>query len=69
MDEAPETVAELPQDTKALLRHLEKTNPETLALARDWEDTAYSIDKTKERIKLCALCFFPCFSLTDIPQD
>ncbi|KAH9955170.1 hypothetical protein BC827DRAFT_1271975 [Russula dissimulans] len=29
-----------PLDKKATLRHIEKTNPETLALAYDWEDIA-----------------------------
>ncbi|KAJ7784672.1 Sas10 C-terminal domain-containing protein [Mycena metata] len=40
----------LPQDTKSLIRHLEKTSPETLALARDWEDTAESLTKTRRKI-------------------
>ncbi|KAJ7175765.1 Sas10 C-terminal domain-containing protein [Mycena filopes] len=43
----------LPQDTKSLIRQLEKTSPETLALARDWEDTAESL--TKARRKIAAL--------------
>lgn len=33
-----------------LLRHLEKTNPEALALARDWDDTAWTLVKTRKRI-------------------
>ncbi|KAJ7044002.1 Sas10 C-terminal domain-containing protein [Mycena alexandri] len=40
----------LPQDTKSLIRQLEKTSPETLALARDWEDTAESLTKTRRKI-------------------
>ncbi|KAL0960659.1 hypothetical protein HGRIS_005689 [Hohenbuehelia grisea] len=50
---APATSAfsKLPTDKKALLRHLEKSNPIALALARDWEDTARSLIKTKENIK------------------
>ncbi|RDB18037.1 Uncharacterized protein C3B8.09 [Hypsizygus marmoreus] len=47
----PTHVAErLPQDKKLLLRHLEKTSPETLALARDWEDTAENITKTRAKL-------------------
>ena len=37
-------------DKKSRLRHLEKTNPEALALARDWDDTARSLQKTRDRI-------------------
>ncbi|KAJ6508927.1 Sas10 C-terminal domain-containing protein [Mycena sanguinolenta] len=40
----------IPQDPKSLIRHLEKTSPETLALARDWEDTAESLIKTRGKI-------------------
>ncbi|KAK7048271.1 hypothetical protein R3P38DRAFT_2605963 [Favolaschia claudopus] len=39
-----------PLDPKALIRHLEKTSPETLALARDWEDTAESLMKTRQKV-------------------
>ncbi|KAI0287956.1 Sas10 C-terminal domain-containing protein [Russula brevipes] len=38
-------------DKKAALRHLEKTNPETLALAYDWEDIAAKVVRTQEKIK------------------
>ncbi|KAJ7095956.1 Sas10 C-terminal domain-containing protein [Mycena belliarum] len=41
----------IPRDPKSLLRHLEKTSPETLALARDWEDTAESLAKTRFKIE------------------
>ncbi|KAJ6557387.1 Sas10 C-terminal domain-containing protein [Mycena vulgaris] len=41
----------VPQDPKSLIRHLEKTSPETLALARDWEDTAESLTKTRQKIE------------------
>ncbi|KAG6850725.1 hypothetical protein H0H93_009348 [Arthromyces matolae] len=44
-------VQKLPQDQKSLLRHLEKTIPETLALARDWQDAIENLAKTKERIQ------------------
>ncbi|KAG9227506.1 something about silencing protein 10 [Pleurotus ostreatus] len=39
------------QDKKSLLRHLEKTNPITLALARDWDDTARSLIRTREKLE------------------
>ncbi|KAI9463799.1 hypothetical protein F5148DRAFT_1276468 [Russula earlei] len=38
-------------DKKAALRHLEKTNPEALALAYDWEDIATKVVHTQEKIK------------------
>ena len=41
----------LPQDKESLLRWLEKTNPESLALARDWEDTAEALMKTKAKLE------------------
>lgn len=43
-------VRPLPQDTPSLLRHLEKTNPEALALARDWEDVAHTLTETQAKI-------------------
>ena len=46
-------VQQLPQDKQSLLRHLEKTNPEALALANDWEDVAYSLMKSKGKIEKC----------------
>ncbi|THG97284.1 hypothetical protein EW026_g4680 [Hermanssonia centrifuga] len=33
----------LPKDKESLLRHLERTNPEALALARDWDDVARTL--------------------------
>ena len=54
MDEPEQSaVQQLPQDKQSLLRHLEKTNPEALALAQDWEDVAYSLVKSKARIERC----------------
>ncbi|KAG6830686.1 hypothetical protein H0H92_015162 [Tricholoma furcatifolium] len=47
---APVVIQSLPQDKKLIIRHLEKTCPETLALARDWEDSVENLAKT--RIKL-----------------
>ena len=44
-------VQQLPQDKQSLLRHLEKTNPEALALANDWDDVAYSLVKSKAKIE------------------
>ena len=41
----------LPQDKSSLLRHLEKNSPETLALARDWDDIAVTVVKAGQRLK------------------
>ena len=41
----------IPLDKNAALRHMEKTNPETLALAYDWEDIATKVVRTQEKIK------------------
>ncbi|KAI0264034.1 Sas10 C-terminal domain-containing protein [Gloeopeniophorella convolvens] len=38
-------------DPKAAIKHMEKTTPETLALAYDWEDIATKVVRTQERIK------------------
>ena len=51
MDEPAQPVVELPQDKQALLRHLEKTNPEALALAHDWDDVAYNVMKSKAKLE------------------
>jgi U3 small nucleolar RNA-associated protein 3 len=40
----------LPSDKQTLLRHLQKVSPESLALARDWEDVAFSIAKTQRKL-------------------
>ena len=48
--EDPPAVQSIPQDKISLLRHLEKTSPETLALARDWEDTALSLNRCRDKI-------------------
>lgn len=50
MEEPVLAIQPLPQDKAALLRYLEKTNPESLALARDWDDIALAIVRTKERL-------------------
>ncbi|KIJ64480.1 hypothetical protein HYDPIDRAFT_28421 [Hydnomerulius pinastri MD-312] len=50
-DEAPKPVVkEIPKDKQSALRFLEKESPETLALARDWEDTARNLVETKARV-------------------
>jgi U3 small nucleolar RNA-associated protein 3 len=36
---------------------LEKTSPETLALANDWEDIAAKVVHTQEKIKECVMGF------------
>ena len=35
-------------DKQSILRHLEKTSPETLALAFEWDDIANSVAKTEK---------------------
>jgi hypothetical protein len=50
-------VAVLSQDKKSIIRHLEKTNPETLALARDWEDTALNLVNTQEKMAKFVIYF------------
>ncbi|KAI0647747.1 Sas10 C-terminal domain-containing protein [Trametes meyenii] len=47
---AQPAVQPLPQDKQSLLRHLEKTNPEALALANDWDDVAHSVVKAQNKI-------------------
>ncbi len=42
----------LPQDKQGLLRHLQKTNPEALALAGDWDGTARQLIRVQEQIEL-----------------
>jgi U3 small nucleolar RNA-associated protein 3 len=49
-EESAPTEEPVSQDPKSLIRHLEKTSPETLALARDWEDTAENLVKTRQKI-------------------
>ncbi|KAF8635802.1 hypothetical protein AX15_000009 [Amanita polypyramis BW_CC] len=40
----------LPQDRKSIMRHLQKNNPEALALAGDWEDSIQNLTKTREKL-------------------
>ncbi|KAI8978801.1 Sas10 C-terminal domain-containing protein [Trametes punicea] len=47
---AQPAVQQLPQDRQSLLRYLEKTNPEALALANDWDDVAHSLVKAQAKI-------------------
>ncbi|KIM89034.1 hypothetical protein PILCRDRAFT_812924 [Piloderma croceum F 1598] len=46
-----QVVEPLPQDKQTLIRYLEKTSPETLALARDWDDTAWNLMRSQTKIK------------------
>jgi U3 small nucleolar RNA-associated protein 3 len=39
------------RDKKSLLRHLEVTSPETLALAREWADVASDLYEIQAAIK------------------
>ncbi|TFY60160.1 hypothetical protein EVJ58_g5326 [Rhodofomes roseus] len=50
LDAAPPVLQSLPTDKQSLLRHLEKNNPEALALARDWDDTAHKLVETQSRL-------------------
>ncbi|KIK07982.1 hypothetical protein K443DRAFT_672868 [Laccaria amethystina LaAM-08-1] len=47
----PIVISALPTDKKLLLRHLEKTSPEALALARDWDETAQLVSPTREKLQ------------------
>ncbi len=46
-----EKVVPVPQDKQSLIRHLEKTSPETIALAHEWDDLIQAIAKTGEKMK------------------
>lgn len=48
----------IPLDKKDTLRHMEKTNPETLALSYDWEDIASKVVRVQEKIKECVTSLF-----------
>ncbi|CAE6414690.1 unnamed protein product [Rhizoctonia solani] len=41
----------LPTDKASLMRHIEKYDPLSLALARDWEDIAYQVVETSAAVK------------------
>lgn len=49
--DAPSVATVLPQEPAALVRHLEKTSPETLALAREWEDVVFDLARSQQAIK------------------
>ncbi|KAF4617526.1 hypothetical protein D9613_006056 [Agrocybe pediades] len=51
VEEAEVNIPDPSSDKKTLLRHLEKTSPEALALARDWDDTVQSLEKTRQKIE------------------
>ncbi|KDQ62579.1 hypothetical protein JAAARDRAFT_66272 [Jaapia argillacea MUCL 33604] len=46
----PPVAPPLPTDKKSALRLLEKSSPETLALARDWDDVAINVIKTQQKL-------------------
>ncbi|KAI0693985.1 Sas10 C-terminal domain-containing protein [Cytidiella melzeri] len=46
----PVQLQSLPQDKLGLLRHLQKTSPEALALAGDWDSAARQLIKAQEQI-------------------
>jgi len=39
------------QDKKATIQHLERTSPETLALANDWDDIAHKLMRSQDKVK------------------
>jgi hypothetical protein len=49
--EVPLALPHLSGDKASLLRHLELTSPETLALARDWEDVSHSVMKAQSKLE------------------
>lgn len=49
----------LPTDKASLMRHMEKYDPLSLALARDWEDIAYQVLETSQAVKEYAACLVP----------
>ncbi|KAI0042486.1 hypothetical protein FA95DRAFT_1682542 [Auriscalpium vulgare] len=52
LEPAPKVVTRaVPLDKKAAIRHLETTSPETLALAYDWDETAWKIVRAQEKLK------------------
>lgn len=48
------TAPQLPQDKDSILRYLEKNSPETLALARDWDEVAHSVVRSQEKLEKMA---------------
>ena len=40
-------------DKATAIRHLEKTNPETLALAREWDDVVRDLMHVQQRLNKC----------------
>jgi hypothetical protein len=51
LEEPTPVVAPIPTEPQDIIRHLQKTNPEALALARDWEDTAEDLIHAEANIK------------------
>lgn len=43
------------KDKKTLLKELEVKSPETLALAREWEDIAYDVVRVEQALQRCVL--------------
>ncbi|PVG00257.1 hypothetical protein CPB86DRAFT_701576 [Serendipita vermifera] len=44
------SIISIPKDPEGIVRHLEKTSPETLALAREWEDVVYDISRSQQAV-------------------
>jgi U3 small nucleolar RNA-associated protein 3 len=45
------SAATIPEDPQTIVRHLKMTNPEALALARDWEDVAEDLIMAQQAIQ------------------
>jgi U3 small nucleolar RNA-associated protein 3 len=45
----------IPEDPQAIVRHLQMTNPEVIALAQDWEDVAEDLIRSQQAIEKYSL--------------
>lgn len=52
VEPAAPVIPKLPEDKTSLPRYIEKTNPEALALAGDWDDAARALIKTQAKIAM-----------------
>ncbi|KAG8794343.1 hypothetical protein FRC17_008307, partial [Serendipita sp. 399] len=48
---ARQPLSSLPEEPEALIRHLEKKNPEALALAREWGDVVYDLAQSQRALQ------------------
>ena len=59
LEEPSQHVLKVTGDKNVVLRHLEKENPEALALARDWDDTAHNLVEIQAKIATYVLNLLP----------